>query len=123
MLISPRYRGWSLGTPEYILLKAGLFQADDQAVSPTAQLTRLLRPLKDVPDDLLPILVQMAECAAIEVGGALDTGARRSPVIAGLRKLGLRHESIGDLFVLVGKGAAEAAKERRNRPGPEALYM
>ncbi len=109
---------WSPGPAEYILVKAGLFQVVDLAVSPTKRLTRLLDPL---PDELLPILVRMAECAAIELGEAIDTGALRSRLVAELRKLGLRHEAIGDLFVLVTAGAREAAEERRKQPQPLPL--
>jgi hypothetical protein len=86
------------------------------AVSPTDRLTRLLRPLDPLPDELLPLLIRMAECAAIELGGAIDTGALRSRLVAELRAFGLRHEAIGDLFVLVGKGAAKAAEDRRKQP-------
>lgn len=119
MLTSPRYRSWSRGTPEYILVKAGLFQADDLGVRPTDKLTRLLNPL---PDELLPILIEMAWVGALELGGAIDTHDRRSRIVGQLHKLGLRHEQIGGLFVAVGKGAAEAAEEwRRNRP--ELMYM
>ncbi len=50
-----------MGTPENILIKAGLFLADDLAVSPADRLTRLLRPLDPMADELLPILVQMEE--------------------------------------------------------------
>lgn len=116
---------WHIGTSEYILVRAGLFDAYDVTVpvSPTAKLIKLLRPLRDVPDDLLPILVRMAECAAIELGNAIDTHGRRSRIAGELHKLGLRHEAIGDLFVQVGKGAAEAAEERRNRPRVEELFM
>ncbi len=69
-----------------------------------------------MPDDLLPILVRMAEYAAIELGGAIDTGG--TPVAAGadLPKLGLRREASGDLFVMVGKGAAGVAEDRRKEP-------
>ena len=112
---------WHIGTPEYILVKAGLFQDYDHA--PTDQLTRLLRPLNPLPDELLPLLVRMAECAALELGGAIDTGGLRSRLVGELHKLGLRHEQIGDLFVRVGKGAERAAEERRNRPRPEEFYM
>ncbi len=35
MRINFPYHFWSLGTPEYILIKAGLFQADDLAASST----------------------------------------------------------------------------------------
>ena len=113
---------WHLGTPEYILVRAGLFDAYDVTVpvSPTDKLTRLLRPLKAVPDELLPLLVRMAEYAAIELGGAIDT-LRRSRIVGELHKLGLRHETIGDLFVLVGKGAELAAEDRRNQPPAIAL--
>ena len=114
MRINFRYIPWSLGTPEYILLKAGLFQAEDG--SPTDRLTRLLRPLKDVPEELLPILVCMAEMCALDLGYAIVTEARRTRLVADLRKLSLRHEAIGDLFVLVGKGAAKAAEDRRKQP-------
>lgn len=116
---------WHIGTPEYLLVKAGLFDAHDVTVpvSPTDKLMKLLRPLKAVPEELLPILVRMAECAAIELGGAIDTHGRRSRLVGELHRLGLRHEQIGDLFVRVGKGAELAAEERRHQPRPEELYM
>jgi hypothetical protein len=117
MNITHSYRFWSPGPPEYILVKAGLFDVILPEVSPTKRLTRLLRPIDTVPDDLLPILVRMAECAAIELGGAIDTGALRSRLVSELRALGLRHEAIGDLFVLMTEGAAATAEERRGE-GP-----
>jgi hypothetical protein len=95
-------------------VRAGLFDVVDLAVSASKRLMRLLNPL---PDELLPILVRMAEVCALELGNAIDTGALRSRLVADLRKLGLRHEAIGDLFVLVKEGAAAAAEERR-RQGP-----
>ena len=107
MRIPSPHRFWSPGPAEYILVKAGLFRVDDLAVSSTDRLTRLLRPLDPLPDELLPLLIRMAECAAIELSGAIDTGALRSRLVAELRKLGLRHEAIGDLFVAVGKGAVK----------------
>lgn len=115
MNITHDYRFWSPGPPEYILVKAGLFRVVDSNVSPTDRLTRLLRPIDTVPDDLLPILVRMAECAAIELGGAIDTRALRSRVVSELRTLGLPHEAIGELFVLMTDGAAAAAEERRRQ--------
>ena len=115
MNITHRHLFWSPGPPEYILVKAGLFDVILPEVSPTERLSRLLRPIDTVPDDLLPILVRMAECVAIELGGAIDTGALRSRLVAELRTLGLRHEAIGDLFVLMTKGAAAAAEERRRQ--------
>ena len=111
------------GPAEYILVKAGLFDVVDLAVSPTDRLTRVLRPLNPLPDELLPILVRMAKCAALELGGAIDTGALRSRLVGELHKLGLRHEQIGDLFVRVGKGAELAAEERRKEPRVEDSYM
>ena len=109
---------WHIGTLEYLLVKAGLFDAYDVTVpvSPTEKLIKLLRPLNSVPDELLPLLVRMAECAALELGGAVDVGARHTGLVADLRKLNLRHEAIGDLFVAVGKGAALAAEDRRKHP-------
>jgi hypothetical protein len=107
---------WHPGTAEYILVRVGLFHVVDLAISPTHLLTRLLRPLDPLPDELLPLLIRMAECAAIELGGAIDTGALRSRLVVELRNLGLRHGAIGDLFVLVGKGAGEAAEDRRKEP-------
>jgi hypothetical protein len=114
---------WHPGPAEYILVRAGLFQVVGLAVSPSDRLARMLRPLSPLPDELLPILVRMAECAALELGNAIDTHGRRSRLVGELHKLGLRHESIGDLFVAVGEGAELAAEERRNRPRPEELYM
>jgi hypothetical protein len=107
------HRFWSSGPAEYILFKAGLFQVVDLAVSPTERLTRLLDPL---PDELLPLLVRMAEICALELGNALDTGGMRARLVSDLRTLGLPHEAIGDLFVLVTKGARETAEERRKEP-------
>ena len=107
MRIPSPHRFWSPGPAEYILVKARLFRADDLALSPTDRLTPLLRPLDPLPDELLPLPIRMAECAAVELGGAIDTGALRSRLVAELRKLGLRHEAIGDLFVAVGKGAVK----------------
>jgi hypothetical protein len=107
---------WHPGPAEYILVRAGLFHVVDFAVSPADRLTRLLRPLDPLPDELLPLLIRMAECAAIELGGAIDTGALRSRLVDESRKLGLRQGAIGDLFVLVAKGAAEAAEDRRKEP-------
>lgn len=123
MIIPSPHCFWHPGPAEYILVRAGLFQVADFAVSPTDRLARLLRPLDPLPDDLLPLLVRMAECAAIELGNAIDTHGRRSRLVGELHKLGLRHESIGDLFVAVRKGAELAAEERRNRPRIEELYM
>ena len=68
------HRFWSPGPAEYILGKAGLFNVNDTRVSPARRLTRLLDPL---PDELLPPLVEMAEICALELGGAIDTYARR----------------------------------------------
>ena len=62
-----------MGTPENILIKAGLFLADDLAVSPADRLTRLLRPLDPMADELLPILVQMEEVLRRSWEMRLDT--------------------------------------------------
>lgn len=123
MTIPSPHRFSHPGPAEYILLKAGLFQADDKAVSPTDKLLRLLRPLKDVPEELLPVLVRMAEMSALDLSGAIDTSDRRSGIMRELLSLGLRNEGIGGLFAAVGKGAELAAEERRNRPRTEELYM
>ena len=101
MRIPSPHRFWAPGPAEYILVRAGPFRADDLAVSPMDRLTRLLRSLDPLPDELLPLPIRMAECAAI------DTGALRSRLVAELRRPGLRHEAIGDLFVAVGKGAVK----------------
>jgi hypothetical protein len=114
MNITHSYRFWSPGPPEYILVKAGLFDLIDLAVSPTKRLMRLLDPL---PDELQPLLVRMAETCALELGGAIDTGGLRSRLVSELRALGLRDGAIGDLFVLMTKGAAATAEERRGQ-GP-----
>jgi hypothetical protein len=113
----PRYPLWVPGSVEYILVKAGLFHLDLLDVTPTDRLMRLRVP----PEDILPVLLHMAEVAAIERGGAIDTGSRRSRIIGELRALGLRHEQIGDLFVWMGKGAWLAAEDRRKRPAPLPL--
>ena len=68
------HRFWSPGPAEYSLGKVGLFNVIDTKVSPARRLARLLDPL---PDELLPPLVEMAEICSLELGGAIDTYARR----------------------------------------------
>lgn len=113
----------TIGEPEYILARAGLYWVihtpDGTAIEACEKLTRLFggSPVPP-PEALVPVLIQVATCCNAELGGAIDVCGERSKAIDAVRKLGITHShgAISHLFTLIGEAAAATAEERRNLP-------
>jgi hypothetical protein len=106
----------TIGEPEYILAKAGLYRVirmpDGTAIEACEKLTRLFggSPVPP-PEALVPVLIQVATCCNAELGGAIDISGDRS-------KAGITHAhgAISHLFTLIREAAVATAEERRNLP-------
>ncbi len=106
----------SPGTVEYILGKAGLYQATrtevGSKVEPTDKLRKIF-PGRVVPPEetLIPILTQIVDVA--DRLGAVNRDGERSRIVTELQKLGVTHThgAIGQLCQDIRRATEQAARD------------
>jgi hypothetical protein len=107
-----RFNFRMLGTPEYLLARAGLFDAQGEA---TAELRRLFGSA-DLPD-VLAALVAVAYVCNAQAGGAIDVEGHEA--VAGLKALGLSDGKVHTVFTAIRTAIPVVAAECRARPLPQ----
>ena len=84
----------TLGTPEYVLAKAGLLAVDGEGVKAGDTLTRLYGKKPVPPLELVvPALVAVAHVCNAELGGAIDVQQQCNQAVGALEEIGLSHRS------------------------------
>ncbi len=105
-----------LGTPGYVLLKAGLVKIEEAAEIYTLRTTDALRALfADLPPDrvtdVLAVLHDYVLAYALDQSGLLDGSSLNMKAVNRLRELGITEPGLGRLRSLIVKIALEVAKD------------
>jgi hypothetical protein len=106
-----------LGTPEYLLARAGLFESDG---APSRELIRLFagKPLPS-SQEVVEALVRVAYLCNGQAGGAIDVIDHQA--VAGLKRLGMTDGYVHTVFKAITGVIGEVAAECRARPMPVNL--
>ena len=107
----------SPGTLEYVLGKAGLYQAARDGAEPTDRLKKIFPGRTAPPEEtLVPVLMLIVDLA--DRLGALDRQGEKSRIGEALQRLGVTHKhgAIGQLYHDIRQATEQAARDVAARP-------
>jgi hypothetical protein len=113
------------GTPEYVLVKAGLLMvspADEgEIVAPGPALSKLFQDQKVPPiENITPAMTSLVIAHALEKSDFIDTGTMRVQAVSTLREQGMTAAGISSLGPLIDKTAALVKQELA---GKKQMYL
>jgi hypothetical protein len=112
------FRCRTLGSPEYVLARAGLLRVDADDVKAGDKLARLYGKTPMPPlVQIVPALVAVAYVCNAQLGGAIDVREQEVKAFAALEEIGITHKggALHAVFAAIEAVIADVAEECRNR--------